>query len=235
MCINTELLYRLCDDLDTTVALPTKTSAPEQLSETVAMTSGERGGWPQGTLGLARVWGASLSLPPSDRPDAAVASQASHAVASCVRAMSRVDTFFSRLASSLSSSSADAVEIACVDVGHDDELGKETVDESDHYEGDAVLYQADDDDEAGVFEYVRCVRLLNSCMGVGVHDWLQLDSLFQNRAHALTLTHSPSYTNKHKQANSRTRARTHEHSHIHTYTHTHIHIHTQVGLAAERR
>ena len=169
MCINTELLYRLCDDLDTTVALPTKTSAPEQLSETVAMTSDERGGWPQGTLGLARVWGASLSLPPSDRPDAAVASQASHAVASCVRAMSRVDTFFSRLASSLSSSSADAVEIACVDVGHDDELGKE-VEESDHYEGDAVLYQADDDDEAGVFEYVRCVRLLNSCMGVGVHD-----------------------------------------------------------------
>ena len=83
-----------------------------------------------------------------------------------------VDTFFSRLASSLSSSSADAVEIACVDVGHDDELGKdesEHYDDSDKYEGDAVLDQADDDDEAGVFEYMRCVRLLNSCMGVGVH------------------------------------------------------------------
>ena len=222
MCINTELLYRLCDDLDTTVALPTKTSAPEQLSETVAMTSGERGGWPQGTLGLARVWGASLSLPPSDRPDAAVASQASHAVASCVRAMSRVDTFFSRLASSLSSSSADAVEIACVDVGHDDELGKE-VEESDHYEGDAVLYQADDDDEAGVFEYVRCVRLLNSCMGVGVHDWLQLDSLGRiERMLSHSLTHRLTQTNTSKQTHELARARTN----IHTYTHTHIHTYT---------
>ena len=133
------------------------------------MTSGERGGWPQGTLGLARVWGASLSLPPSDRPGAAVASQASHAFASCVRAMSRLDTGFSRLASSLSSSSADAMEIACMDVGHDGELGKEPVDESDRYEGDAVLDQAVDDDEACLFEYMRCVRLLNSCMGVGVH------------------------------------------------------------------
>ena len=222
MCINTELLYRLCDDLDTTVALPTKTSAPEQMSETVAMTSGERGGWPQGSLGWARVWGASLSLPPSDRPDAAVASQASHAVASCVRAMSRVDTFFSRLASSLSSSSADAVEIACVDVGHDDELGKAPDDESDHYEGDAVLYQADDDDEAGVFEYMRCVRLLNSCMGVGVHDWLPVtESSACSHTHSLTVLHKQ--TQASKLTNSRAHARTFTHTHIHTYTHTHTH------------
>ena len=49
------------------------------------------------------------------------------------------------------------------------------------------------------------------------------DSLTQIRTHALTLTHSPSYTDKHKQANSQTRARAHAHTHIHTYTYTHIH------------
>ena len=113
------------------------------------------------------------------------------------------------------------MEIACVDVGHDDELGKE-VEESDHYEGDAVLYQADDDDEAGVFEYVRCVRLLNSCMGVGVHDWLPVtESSACSHTHSLTVLHKQ--TQASKLTNSRARARTYTHTHIHIYTHTHAH------------